>query len=650
MEAEKRGKKKGTSSRKGRKKSGKRGAAGGAKRGGNYPFEFRLKAVKLKLEEGFTTDFVADELGISHSCLSRWIGLYRKLGEEGLKPAVRQKRSPKKSTPVKQKIVEVKKEHPRFGSRKISDVMRRFFFLKASPETVRKTLKEEGLIEKPKKKPERNPPKPRFFERSTPNQMWQSDIFTFRLGGRNAYLIGFMDDYSRFITGMDLFRSQTAENVIGVFRTAMAEYNPPKEMLTDNGRQYTNWRGTTKFEAELKKDRVHHFKSRPHHPMTLGKIERFWKTIFVDFLSRAQFDSFDSARSRIRLWIKYYNFKRPHQGIGGLCPADRYFEIQSQLKKTLEKGIAENVLEMALRGKPKSPFYMVGRMGSQSVVIRAEKGKVKMLVDGDEPARELEYPIMKEGGGRVGAQKESGEGNEAGAPERHGSDEGGAVGVGGAAQAVGGLPEPERAVDGASELGGPGASGYAEGASAAREEGPGAGALRPSAEAAGEGGREGGGPAKAPARPFDDIAGIEVWQGGEEGGGPSGAEERVIRDSKRRGEAAEPGAQESGDNPQGPLGPDDGQGGGEGARDLEEDVLRVGAAGSSGDAGGAVESAARPSGDPEGPGEGGAEAEGGGSGAEASAVGARGGDPEADGWAEGPGAGRSEKKRQAHLT
>jgi hypothetical protein len=53
----------------------------------------------------------------------------------------------------------------------------------------------------------------------------------------------------------------------------MGEYGVPKEMLTDNGRQYTNWRGTTRFEQELKKERIRHIWSRPHHPMTLGKIE-----------------------------------------------------------------------------------------------------------------------------------------------------------------------------------------------------------------------------------------------------------------------------------------------------------------------------------------------------------------------------------------
>jgi hypothetical protein len=140
---------------------------------------------------------------------------------------------------------------------------------------------------------------------------------------------------------------------------------------------------------------VRHIKSQAHHPMTLGKIERFWKTIYEEFLVRAQFGSFEEAQERIRQWVKYYNHKRPHQGIGGLCPADRYFEIQAELRKTMEQGIAENVLEMALRGKPREPFYMVGRMEGQSVVLRAEKGKLRLMVDDEEGGgkQEMVYEV-----------------------------------------------------------------------------------------------------------------------------------------------------------------------------------------------------------------------------------------------------------------
>ena len=380
------------------KRSSKRKVKKRGKQAGPYPFEFRLQVVRLYLEEGYAASLIQEELGVGAKTICTWAKKYRRYGEQGLKDQRIHARRSRTPQAVKKKIVGLKRSNPSYGSRRISDTLKRLFLIRTSPATVHKTLSEKGLIVPSKRKPKKNPAKPRFFERASPNQMWQSDIFSFRLGGKSAYLIGFMDDYSRYITGLGLYRSQTAEHVLETYRRGISEYGLPKEMLTDNGRQYTNWRGTTRFERELKKDRVRHIKSRPHHPMTLGKIERFWKTILNEFLQRAQFDSFDQACERVNFWAKYYNYKRPHQGIGGLCPADRFFEIQHALKKTLERGIEENILELALRGRPRDPFYMVGRMGDQSVVIRAEKGKVKMLVDGERQRheKELVYDIGKD--------------------------------------------------------------------------------------------------------------------------------------------------------------------------------------------------------------------------------------------------------------
>jgi transposase InsO family protein len=364
--------------------------------GKRYGVEFKLRCVKLRLEEGISVSLLSEEVGASKDVIRRWVRAYQERGEAGLRnrviPAGSQRKLP---GPVREKIVEIKKREPLFGVKRISHLLKRAFFLSASPETVRRALKEESLIVPSKKKIKHNLSRPRFFERSTPNQMWQSDIFTFRLGGRNAYLIGFIDDYSRYTVGLEMYRSQTADQVLEVYRRAVGEYGVPKEMLTDQGRQYTNWRGATRFERELGKDRVRHIKSQAHHPMTLGKIERFWKTIYEEFLVRAQFGSFEEAQGRIRQWVQYYNHKRPHQGIGGLCPADRYFEIQAELRKTMEQGIAENVLEMALRGKPREPFYMVGRMEGQSVVLRAEKGKLRLMVDDEEGGgkQEMVYEV-----------------------------------------------------------------------------------------------------------------------------------------------------------------------------------------------------------------------------------------------------------------
>jgi len=105
----------------------------------------------------------------------------------------------------------------------------------------------------------------------------------------------------------------------------------------------------------------------------LGKVERFWKTIYEEFLVRAQFGSFEEAQERIRQWVQYYNYKRPHQGIGGLCPADRYFEIQGSCERRWSEGCGECVGDGVER-EPREPFYMVGRMEGQSVCYGRRKG------------------------------------------------------------------------------------------------------------------------------------------------------------------------------------------------------------------------------------------------------------------------------------
>ncbi|GAA5497021.1 hypothetical protein Rhal01_03209 [Rubritalea halochordaticola] len=237
--------KKGKSPKKGRKPKSKQE---------RYPPEVRLRAVLLCIEGKVPHYQVAAELGVATSTLSEWKRAYKKDGAQGSlfrgaePPEGGSESRSRLPSPVREKIVDLKKQNSSWGIRRIAQVLRRWFLMEASPETIRRTLNEEQLIEKKRAKPRRNRSKPRRFERATPNQMWQSDIFTFRLGGRNAYLIGYLDDYSRYITGAELFRSQTAEAVIELYRRAVGEYGVPREMLTDNGRQYATWRGTSRFQ------------------------------------------------------------------------------------------------------------------------------------------------------------------------------------------------------------------------------------------------------------------------------------------------------------------------------------------------------------------------------------------------------------------
>jgi len=589
-----------------------RGSRNGS-RSKRYTYDEKLRAVKLFVEEGFNGELVCTETGVSGSSLAKWTRRYRDEGEMGLRREATPRPGGRLAGPVKAKILELKRGNPFFGVKRIADGLRRWFFLEASPETVRKTLHEEGLMSE-RAKARRNLVRPRYFERATPNQMWQSDIFTFRLGGKYAYAVAFLDDYSRYVVNLGLYRSPTAESVVETYRVAVGEYSPPKEMLTDRGPQYFNWRGKSRFASELQKDRVAHLVSRPQHPMTLGKVERFWATMWQEFLVRAQFDSFESARDRLKLWVKYYNHRRPHQGIGGLCPADRYFEIQAEVKKTIQAGIQENLLEMALRGQPKAPFYLIGRMEGQSVVLKAEKGKLKLSVDD----KEMIYDIEKgaDGGGETQAQA-GGVGHDV--AYGLGEGPGGLGDMDGAGEDRAGDADAGGAVHDAAAVAGAGDGGDAAGAGAPGEPG-------------GRGGLESPDPGATRAQAAADRQGTADEAARGAPGGCPGGENPV---SSLNYEHGSEGAASHRDDREGAGGAHDGDGGGRGPGGVEKDVLQVGKTWAAGDAGGGRGGETRPALEGGGGGSAGPEASGEDPDGESRA---HGGDGEPAGHASGPGA------------
>lgn len=600
----------------------KTGKCAGKQREVSSP-EVRLKAAKLYLEEKLPSRLICQELGITPKILYKWSKRYREDGEAGLQGRQKAPWAPSAPGPLTKKIVELKRQEPSWGLKRISQWMRRTLFLQASPETVRQTLHQEGLMPKTKKKPPRNPPKPRFFERSTPNQLWQSDIFTFRLGGSNAYLIGFVDDYSRYVVGLGLYRSQTAENVLEVYRKAVGEYGPPKEMLTDQGRQYANWRGKTRFQMELAKDKIHHLMSRPHHPMTLGKVERFWKTIWEEFLVRGQFGSFEEAQERVRYWLQYYNHRRPHQGLDGMCPADRFFEIQKELRKVIEAGIQANVQELALNREPKEPFYMVGRMGGKSLVLQVEKGQLQMHLDDREATKETKDSLKGGNDEHDGDEGEAG----AGGAQREGKGPGGAVVVDGAAAAVRDLPGDAGHAQPAQPMAGAGDGGYTPGTGAPKEQSRGA-----AAGLVGEAGAAVGAEKllrSAPA-PEPAPAGAGAGEGAGEGGGER-SHPSLRRASDARERAGESRPATGGGHCPGAERPVDGEGGGEAPGRVAEDLLPVGASGLAGDDRGPAGEGGREAVEPARPGAGGPPATAGGAGEAATDPGAGRSHPLGDG-------------------
>jgi len=332
------------------------------------------------VDRGASLTAVGQAFGIPVTTVAEWARRYRKYGSdtkrwaEGRPTGKEKEEGRRGSDPRRAAVVQARREHPEQGTRRIRDVMARFQCLGVSETTVRRILHEEGLLEtvqEPAPKP--GPPENRF-ERAEPNQLWQSDIFTFLLRRhQRLYVTAFMDDYSRYLVSLVVAHHQRAALVLEALARGIAEYGAPREVLTDQGRQYVSWRGHTDFEAELHRQGIRHIKSRPHHPQTLGKIERFWKTLWEEFLSRTVFVDFDDCQRRIALFVQAYNFRRPHQGIGGAVPADRFFRAAPQVRAAIEKGVADNALALARERPQRKPLLSGGPSGRARLFHRARR-------------------------------------------------------------------------------------------------------------------------------------------------------------------------------------------------------------------------------------------------------------------------------------
>jgi len=274
-------------------------------------------------------------------------------------------------------ILMLKQANPEWGCQRISDMLLRGPALPASAAAVAQVLHEAGYqLEEVPTRP--HPDKVRFFERARPNQLWQTDLFTFVLKRQNrrVYLVAFLDDHSRFIVSYGLHASQSAALVLEVLRCGIAAHGTPEEILTDNGSQYVTWRGKSAFSKELDRRGIRQVVAAPRRPQTLGKIERFWGTLWRECIEGAVFLDLGDAQKRIGLFIDHYNFQRAHQGIEGLTPADRFFGAAQEVKRTLQARVAANALELARQGVPKAPFYLTGQVGGQPFSVHAEGERV----------------------------------------------------------------------------------------------------------------------------------------------------------------------------------------------------------------------------------------------------------------------------------
>jgi transposase InsO family protein len=341
----------------------------------------KLEIVQTR-QQGLSVRDVAGMYGVSPTRVSRWTTAYERCGIAGLEtgPRGRTRQLSAKVMAAEQIVKEIVKAEPDAGISKVQGALYRRGFLTMARETVRKLLRRNGVGPQEVKLKRRNKPvRVKSFERACPNDLWQTDIMTFMLKGQyRVYLIGFMDDNSRFLVGWGLYRFQKGDNVQEVFRAAIEKRGMPKEVLSDNGRQYHSWRGKSKFTTMLTKLGIRHIRSRPYHPQTCGKIESFWRNLYQECLTKVPLAAFEEAQSKIGEYIEYYNFKRPHQGIGNLIPSDRYYGVAGQVKQIIagNTAVVQEALPTAAGYTP--PTYLVGNIGGRELRLVARDAEVTL--------------------------------------------------------------------------------------------------------------------------------------------------------------------------------------------------------------------------------------------------------------------------------
>jgi len=263
---------------------------------------------------------------ISRKTGYKWLRRYRQEGEAGLEDRSRRPHRVARQVcaSMEQEIVKLRKSR-HWGARKIRkrlQVMARPAVPAAS--TITAVLHRHGIID-----PEAPGGRKDWlrFEHFAPNDLWQTDFKApvKTLGGPLQPLT-MLDDHSRYSLSVRALESQKTVAVQEAFTETFRLYGLPNAMLMDNGSPWGGaWRRPfTALSVWLIHLGIQVIHSRPNHPQTLGKDERFHRTLERELISRQQWRDRVHLQRAFDKWREQYNFERPHDSLDLEVPASRY--------------------------------------------------------------------------------------------------------------------------------------------------------------------------------------------------------------------------------------------------------------------------------------------------------------------------------------
>ena len=284
-------------------------------------------SVRRLIVEADPSTFNVKEFCLSHG-VSTWFfyDLRRRYGIEGEAVFEAKSRAPhtvlnKTPLDVEEAIVRKRKELDDAGldagAETIAFHLRRLKGLPA-PSTIWRILKQTGLIEpQPHKAPKT---KGRRFVAERANECWALDDTGWELAeGTSVKILNIIDDHSRLLVASVAMVACTGARALTAMAAAAAILGWPERFLSDNAKAFRDV-----LAGAVAKLGVGHGHSRPYHPQTNGKVERFHQTLKKWLAQQPPATTLEELQAQLDLFRILYNTQRPHRGIDREFPADRW--------------------------------------------------------------------------------------------------------------------------------------------------------------------------------------------------------------------------------------------------------------------------------------------------------------------------------------
>jgi len=289
----------------------------------------RREFVRLAQAEGVNFSQLCERFGISRKTGYKWLERFQAAGDEGLADRSRRPlNSPcRTDQKLEQAVCELRDQHSAWGGRKLHARLKTLGHRAApAPSTITEILRRHSRLD-PRESEKHHAW--RRFEHPSPNDLWQMDFKGhFALDTGRCYPLTALDDHSRFALILKACADQETETVRAALIEAFRRYGLPWRMTLDNGPPWGTCGNEqshyTVLTVWLLRIGVMVTHSRPRHPQTQGKDERFHRTLGQEVLRDHAFRLISDCQSPFDRWREVYNCERPHEAIGMAVPASRY--------------------------------------------------------------------------------------------------------------------------------------------------------------------------------------------------------------------------------------------------------------------------------------------------------------------------------------